>query len=299
MSPLDLLPLPLSERISTYGKKKAKNIRKLHEKVRATIKAKRKVFKRKANKKRTKVVFEEGDLVWVHLRKERFPEERKSKLMPRIDGPFQILRNISDNVYQLDLQGKYDISSSFNVSDLSPFLADDPDLWTNPFEKEGNDVPQYMDQYMEPDQNGDQDVQHSSTEVLPSARTNQTDHAVYRINPCTSEMELRPEPRLDERTDRTIDVLLRPTRQAKTNGRARITLERENPIQTVATLFCPFGPYRMQGLSSYQMILPAFGPVQFEKIFHPTVWTVPRAYWSLLLVKHQDSSNLDKSSQRV
>ncbi|KAF8113088.1 hypothetical protein N665_0057s0038 [Sinapis alba] len=227
MSPIDLLPLPLSERISTYGKKKAKTIQKLHEKVRANIEAKRKVYERKANKKQTKVVFEEGDLVWVHLRKERFQEERKSKLIPRIDGPFQILRKISDIVYQLDLQGKYAISSSFNVSDLSPFLADDPDLWTNPFEKEGNDVPRYMDQYMESDQNGDQDVQHSSTEVRRSARTNQTDHAVYRINPRTSGMELRPEPRLDDRTDRTIDVILRPTRQAKTNGRDRITLERE------------------------------------------------------------------------
>ena len=48
--------------------------------------------------------------------------------MTRVDGPFLILRKISDNAYQLDLQGKYEISSSFNVSDLSPFFADHPDL---------------------------------------------------------------------------------------------------------------------------------------------------------------------------
>ena len=101
--------------VSTYGKRKADTIQKLHERVHDNIKAKTKVYTRKANKKKKKVVFKEGDLVWVHLRKERFPEERKSKLMPMVDGPFQILRKIHDNAYQLDLQGKYDIYSSFNV----------------------------------------------------------------------------------------------------------------------------------------------------------------------------------------
>ena len=114
LSPLDLLPFPLSERVSTNCKRKAETIQKLHEKICANIEAKTKIYMRNANKKRNKVVFEEGDLVWVHLRKERFPEERKSKLMPRTDGPFLILRKTSDNAYLLDLQGKYDISPSFN-----------------------------------------------------------------------------------------------------------------------------------------------------------------------------------------
>uniref|UniRef100_A0A0D3CGC0 Integrase catalytic domain-containing protein n=1 Tax=Brassica oleracea var. oleracea TaxID=109376 RepID=A0A0D3CGC0_BRAOL len=126
LSPLDLLPLPLSERVSTDGKRKADTIKKLHETVCANIEAKTEVYTRKANRKKKKVIFEEGDHVWVHLRKERFPEERKSKLMPKVDGPFQIRKKIHDNAYQLDLQGKYDISSSFNISDLSPFLADNP-----------------------------------------------------------------------------------------------------------------------------------------------------------------------------
>ena len=90
LSPLVFLSLPLSERVSTNGKRKADTIPKLHEQVRANIAAKTKVYTRKANKKRNKVVFEEGDLVWVHLRKERFLEKRKFKLMPRVDGPFQI-----------------------------------------------------------------------------------------------------------------------------------------------------------------------------------------------------------------
>ncbi|WZZ64683.1 hypothetical protein YC2023_076053 [Brassica napus] len=194
LCPLDLLPLPLSERVSTDGERKAATIKKLHEQVRANIEAKTEIYKSYANQKRKEVIFKEGDLVWVPLRKERFPEERKSKLMPRVDGPFQILKKINDNAYQLDLQGKYDISSSFNVSDLSLFLVDDPDLWSNPFEEGGNDVPQSEDQSMESDQNEVQNVRNNATEVQSIDLTRQTDRAVYRLDPHTSGLELQHNP---------------------------------------------------------------------------------------------------------
>ena len=54
------------------------------------------------NKGRTRVVFQPGDWVWVHFRKERFPNQRKSKLHARGDGPFQVIEHINDNAYRLD-----------------------------------------------------------------------------------------------------------------------------------------------------------------------------------------------------
>ena len=48
-----------------------------------------------------------GDWVWVHIRKERFLAQRKSKLQPRGDGPFQVLQKINDNAYKLDLPSEY------------------------------------------------------------------------------------------------------------------------------------------------------------------------------------------------
>ncbi|XP_040953670.1 uncharacterized protein, partial [Gossypium hirsutum] len=42
-----------------------------------------------------------GDWVWLHMRKERFPMQRRSKLLPRGDGPFQVLERINDNSYKL------------------------------------------------------------------------------------------------------------------------------------------------------------------------------------------------------
>ena len=58
------------------------------------------------NKGRKIVIFKPGDWVWVHFRKERFPTQRKSKLLPRGDGPFQVLERINDNAYKIDLPGK-------------------------------------------------------------------------------------------------------------------------------------------------------------------------------------------------
>jgi hypothetical protein len=77
----------------------------------------------------------------LHLRKERFPEKRRSKLLPRGDGPFQVVGRINDNAYKLDLPGEYGVNASFNIADLSPFDVGD-DLKTNPSQEGENDANQ-------------------------------------------------------------------------------------------------------------------------------------------------------------
>ncbi len=67
---------------------------------------------------RKEVKLEPGDLVWLHLRKDRFPELRKIKLMSRAAGSFKILAKISDNAYKLELPPEFGVSPSFNISDL-------------------------------------------------------------------------------------------------------------------------------------------------------------------------------------
>ena len=136
---LDLMPLPLSELASLDGTQKAEMVRAIHEKARQQIEHKNKIYAQKANKGRKQVIFEPGDWVWVHMRKERFPTKRGSKLAPRGDGPFQVLERIGDNAYKIDLPGEYQVSATFNVSDLSPF-AMDADSRTNLFEEGGIDA---------------------------------------------------------------------------------------------------------------------------------------------------------------
>ena len=74
----------------------------------------------------------------MHMHEERFPAQRRFKLIPRGDGPFQVLERINDNAYKLDLLDKYNVSVNFTVTNLRPFDVSDY-LRTNPFQEEGND----------------------------------------------------------------------------------------------------------------------------------------------------------------
>ena len=49
-------------------------------------------------------------------------------LMPRSDGPFEVLERIGPNAYKVDLLGDYGVSSTFNVADLSPYYEEDEEL---------------------------------------------------------------------------------------------------------------------------------------------------------------------------
>ncbi|KAJ9536652.1 hypothetical protein OSB04_un000201 [Centaurea solstitialis] len=138
LTPMDLTPLPMSEHLNLDGKKKAEFVKQIHEKAKSNIEERTKKYEQQANKGKRKVTFEPGDWVWLHLRKERFPTQRKSKLMQRGDGPFQVLQKINDNAYKLDLPIEYNVHDVFNVSDLSHFNVGD-DLRTNHIQERGND----------------------------------------------------------------------------------------------------------------------------------------------------------------
>ncbi|KAK1602162.1 hypothetical protein QYE76_017205, partial [Lolium multiflorum] len=123
---LDILPLPLHQRINMDFDERTTAMKKLHEETRATIQDHVLRQATRINAKKKERVFEEGDLVWVHLRKERFPQERNSKLKPRGDGPFKVLKRINNNAYVIDIPtSKYLVSNTFNISDLSPHHGDE------------------------------------------------------------------------------------------------------------------------------------------------------------------------------
>ena len=79
------------------------------------------------------MVFQPGDQVWIHLRKDRFPKEHKSKLLPRADGPFKVLARYNDNAYKVDIpRDKYNVSDIFNIKDLAKYHGDEEhDPWTD------------------------------------------------------------------------------------------------------------------------------------------------------------------------
>ncbi|RDX82398.1 hypothetical protein CR513_36823, partial [Mucuna pruriens] len=97
LSPLDLLPLPiLPNCVDDKGFSKPNLL-----KGSVTHGKKGEKYAKNTNKGRKEVFFKEGDLVWVHLRKEKFPYLGKSKILPRGVSPFKILKKINDNAYKL------------------------------------------------------------------------------------------------------------------------------------------------------------------------------------------------------
>ena len=92
IAPLDLYPIHIDNHFSGEANEIGKFIKKIHEQVRSTILKQTDKYKRQVNKHSKKVVFQEGGLVWIHLRKERFPNRKYAKLQPRADGPFKIVK---------------------------------------------------------------------------------------------------------------------------------------------------------------------------------------------------------------
>ena len=127
-APIDLLPLPSLEMVNLDAKKRAEFVIKLHETTKENIERMTEKYRVAGSHGRKEITFQPGDLVWLHLRKERFPDLRKSKLMPRADGPFKVLERINDNAYKLDLPADFGISPTFNIADLRPYFGENDEL---------------------------------------------------------------------------------------------------------------------------------------------------------------------------
>ncbi|GKC06371.1 RNA-directed DNA polymerase [Tanacetum coccineum] len=123
------------------GTNQSEQIKELHRSVQEQIIRHNKQYKEHADKHRKQVLYREGDLVWIHLRKKRFLVGRFGKLKSREDGHFRVLKNINDNMYKIELTGHYNVSATFNVADLSKYKGDsddEPDSWSSLFQ-EGED----------------------------------------------------------------------------------------------------------------------------------------------------------------
>jgi translation initiation factor IF-1 len=127
-APIDLLPLLPSETTCFDASQRSEFILKMYEITKLNIEKMNEKYRIAASKGRKEVKLEPGDLVWLHLRKERFSELRKSKLMSRAAGPFKILTKINDNVYKLELPPEFGVSLSFNISDLRPYLEEEDEI---------------------------------------------------------------------------------------------------------------------------------------------------------------------------
>nr|GEX94889.1 putative reverse transcriptase domain, zinc finger, CCHC-type, aspartic peptidase domain protein [Tanacetum cinerariifolium] len=120
---LDLAPMVGDGSVSVEGDERARQIKELHAQVREQIIKHNLQYQTRVNKHRKQVLFEEGDLVWIHLRRAWFPQGRFGKLHLRADGPFRILKKINNNAYKVEFPGHYGVYDTFNVADLSSYTS--------------------------------------------------------------------------------------------------------------------------------------------------------------------------------
>nr|GFB58500.1 RNA-directed DNA polymerase [Tanacetum cinerariifolium] len=116
---MDLVLVPEVGQFSKEGADHSEQIKELHQSVQEQIIRHNKQYKEHADKRCKQILYQEGDLVWIHLCKQRFSAGRYGKLKPREDGPFRVLKKINYNAYKIELSGYYNVSTTFNVADFS------------------------------------------------------------------------------------------------------------------------------------------------------------------------------------
>jgi hypothetical protein len=127
-APIDLFSFDTEDAPHVDVVPHVKQIVNVHEQTHRNIATANAKYPVAGSKGKKHVTFESGDMVWLHWRKDHFPTLRRSKLMPRVVGPFKVLTNINDNAYILDLLAEFGVSTSFNVADLKPYLGEDEEL---------------------------------------------------------------------------------------------------------------------------------------------------------------------------
>ncbi|XP_074314198.1 uncharacterized protein LOC141649405 [Silene latifolia] len=143
LMPIDQSNVPRAT-VNYDAKKRVEQMRHLHDQVRKQIEKANEQAKKNSKPTKGRKEFQPGDLVWVHMRKERFPGKRKNKLMPRADGPFEVTKRVGTNAYKVDLPGEYGVHGTFNIGDLSRYYGSDEedteDLRVKPLPPEEDDA---------------------------------------------------------------------------------------------------------------------------------------------------------------
>jgi len=115
----------MKDRVSDDGEAFAEHLQQLQKDVRQKLQDSNQRYKNTMDASRQHQTFNEGDLVMVYLRKERFPTRTYHKLKYRKIGPCKITKKINDNAYEVILPDDLDISPVFNISNLYAFHGED------------------------------------------------------------------------------------------------------------------------------------------------------------------------------
>lgn len=115
---LDLKDVGKMGQWSGHALDMSQSMQEVHEQVRKPLLDTTQRIKEIVDEKRKDIQFVVGDMVMVHLNKERFQKGVPSKPQMRRIGPCKILAKYGNNAYKLDLLSDMDLSPIFNVAYL-------------------------------------------------------------------------------------------------------------------------------------------------------------------------------------
>ena len=96
-------------------------MKELHQEVKNRLEKTSEKYKERENKTRRDLQFKVGDMVMVHLKVERLPKGKYTKLMMKKMGTFKILQKYGTNAYKVELLADIGLFNIFNVSYLYPY----------------------------------------------------------------------------------------------------------------------------------------------------------------------------------
>ena len=99
---LDLVVLPKLRGSSMKADNMVAKASQIHNEVRTKLAESKAKYKEATNKHKCFKEFKEGELVMIHLRKERFPMGTYNKTKMKKYGPFKVLKKVGDNAYVID-----------------------------------------------------------------------------------------------------------------------------------------------------------------------------------------------------
>lgn len=118
---LELRDVKYLDRRSAQVEDFAEVIRDIHQQVKDRLEETLDKCKHTTDRKRRDLQFKVGDMVIIHLKKERLPKEKYTKLMMKKIGPSKIIQKCSRNAYKIDLPLDIGLSKNFNVLDIYPY----------------------------------------------------------------------------------------------------------------------------------------------------------------------------------
>ncbi|KAL6327807.1 hypothetical protein AAG906_025727 [Vitis piasezkii] len=123
-TPLDVNSLPLPPRPSEAALDFSSYLQDVHEECKRNLTIHTNSYAASANAKRKYWQFNEGDMVLVRFRPERFPPGSFTKLHAHRAGPFRVTKKLGTNAHVIELPSEFGISPVFNIEDLTEFKGD-------------------------------------------------------------------------------------------------------------------------------------------------------------------------------